>query len=47
MEATKGRFESMRILDAEDIARSVLHAVTAPPHVNINEVLVMPTEQRV
>ena len=31
MEATKGRFESMQILDAEDIARSVLHAVTAPP----------------
>ena len=46
-EATKERFESMRILESEDIARAILYAVTAPPHVNINEVLVMPTEQRV
>lgn len=47
MERTKSRFGSMEILKSEDIARSVLYAVTAPGHVNINEVLVMPTEQKV
>ena len=47
MEGMKGRFEKMKILEAEDIAHAVLYAVTAPAHVNINEVLVMPTEQRV
>jgi NADP-dependent 3-hydroxy acid dehydrogenase YdfG len=30
----------------EDIAREVLHALTAPPHVEINEILIRPTAQR-
>jgi NADP-dependent 3-hydroxy acid dehydrogenase YdfG len=30
----------------EDIACEVLHALTAPPHVEINEVLIRPTAQR-
>lgn len=34
------------LLQAEDIARSILHVVTQPPHVAINEVLVRPTKQR-
>jgi clavulanate-9-aldehyde reductase len=32
-------------LQAEDIADAILHAVTRPPHVCLNEVLVRPTRQ--
>jgi NADP-dependent 3-hydroxy acid dehydrogenase YdfG len=32
-------------LTADDIARAVLFAVEQPPHVNVNELLVRPTEQ--
>jgi NADP-dependent 3-hydroxy acid dehydrogenase YdfG len=35
----------MRALQAEDVARAVLHLVTQPPHVAINEVLIRPTDQ--
>ncbi len=34
-----------RKLDAEDIARAIVWVVTQPAHVNINEVLIRPTEQ--
>ena len=34
------------ILTAEDIADAIVHALAAPPHVSINEVLVRPTRQR-
>jgi len=42
--------ESMRaeigdILSADDIANAILYAVTQPPHVAVNEVLVRPTGQ--
>ena len=33
-------------LRGEDIAREVLHALTAPPGVEINEILIRPTAQR-
>lgn len=33
-------------LQDEDIAREVLHALTAPPGVEINEILIRPTAQR-
>jgi len=33
-------------LEAEDVARAVLFAVSQPPHVNVNEVLVRPTAQQ-
>jgi NADP-dependent 3-hydroxy acid dehydrogenase YdfG len=32
-------------LEDEDIARAVLYAVSQPPHVNVNEILVRPTAQ--
>lgn len=32
-------------LDADDIARAVLFAVTQPPHVDVNELLIRPTGQ--
>jgi NADP-dependent 3-hydroxy acid dehydrogenase YdfG len=33
-------------LEAEDIARAVMFAVSQPSHVNVNEVLIRPTEQQ-
>jgi NADP-dependent 3-hydroxy acid dehydrogenase YdfG len=33
-------------LGADDIARAVMFAVSQPPHVNVNEVLVRPTDQQ-
>ncbi len=35
------------MLEADDIARAVLYAVSQPPHVDVNEILVRPTEQDV
>lgn len=47
--ATKDRInawaESMRQLQAEDIAGAILFAVSQPDHVNINEILMRPTDQ--
>lgn len=36
---------SMRQLQAEDVAETILFCVTRPPHVSINEVLMRPTDQ--
>ncbi|UCC26721.1 MAG: SDR family oxidoreductase, partial [Gemmatimonadales bacterium] len=36
---------SRRKLQASDVAGAVLFAVTAPEHVNVNEVLIRPTDQ--
>jgi NADP-dependent 3-hydroxy acid dehydrogenase YdfG len=33
-------------LEADDIARAVIYAVSQPPHVSVNEVLVRPSRQR-
>ncbi len=35
----------IRALEADDIARAVMFAITQPPHVDVNEVLVRPTDQ--
>lgn len=43
MERIEG--DSFRVLHSEDIAASIMYALTAPPHVNINELLIMPTDQ--
>ena len=41
----RAREEIGDALKAEDIADAILHAVTRPPHVCVNEVLVRPTRQ--
>jgi NADP-dependent 3-hydroxy acid dehydrogenase YdfG len=47
VEATeKYRNEIGDVLEAEDIARAIVYAVTQPEHVAVNEVLVRPTKQR-
>jgi NADP-dependent 3-hydroxy acid dehydrogenase YdfG len=35
----------MKKLESEDIARAIVYAVIQPPHVNVSEVLVMPSAQ--
>ena len=42
---TLQRFESMEIMQADDIADAIEYVVTRPRHVAINEVLIRPTEQ--
>ncbi len=44
-EAMRQRRDSLEALHAEDIARAVLFAYAQPPHVNIQELLIMPTRQ--
>jgi NADP-dependent 3-hydroxy acid dehydrogenase YdfG len=36
---------TIRALDPEDVARAVLYAVSQPPHVDVNEILIRPTAQ--
>jgi NADP-dependent 3-hydroxy acid dehydrogenase YdfG len=36
---------SLTALTSEDIANAIVYAVTQPPHVNVNEILIRPTEQ--
>jgi NADP-dependent 3-hydroxy acid dehydrogenase YdfG len=36
---------SMRQLQPEDIANAVIYCVSQPPHVNVNEILIRPTDQ--
>jgi NADP-dependent 3-hydroxy acid dehydrogenase YdfG len=43
--ATKEWKDSIRSLNADDIARAVVYIVSQPDHVSINEVLVRPTDQ--
>ena len=44
-EDIKAWVSAMTPLQSEDIAASILYAVTQPPHVNVNEILIRPTEQ--
>lgn len=37
--------KKMESLQARDIADAILYAVQAPPHVNVNEILIRPTQQ--
>ncbi len=38
-------YEGMQPLSAEDIANTILWTISQPPHVNINRVEIMPTQQ--
>jgi NADP-dependent 3-hydroxy acid dehydrogenase YdfG len=44
-EETQQWYHSMRQLRSEDIAGAILYAVTQPPYVNVNEMLIRPTDQ--
>jgi len=39
------RMENIEPLTSEDIARSIVYAMQAPPHVSVNEILIRPTRQ--
>ena len=43
--ASEQMLATMRVLQADDIARAVVYMVSQPPYVAINEILVRPTEQ--
>lgn len=45
-EKAKNVYKGMKPLIAEDIANAVLYVVTRPPHVQISEILILPTAQR-
>ncbi len=45
MEDMKDMFSGYKILESEDIAEAIRYAVTAPGHVNVEELLVMPSGQ--
>ncbi|XP_045613500.1 dehydrogenase/reductase SDR family member 11 [Procambarus clarkii] len=38
-------FSSIKGLQADDVASSVIHVLSAPPHVQIHDIIVRPTEQ--
>ena len=40
------RSEIGETLEADDIARAIVYAVSQPPHVSLNEVLIRPTQQQ-
>lgn len=44
-ERAKKVYENMAALNPDDVAEAVLFAVTRPPHVNISELLLLPTDQ--
>lgn len=44
-ETTANFYGSVKNLDSEDIAAAIVYAVTQAPHVNVNEILIRPTEQ--
>lgn len=38
-------YQSITALQSEDIAAAIVYALTQPPHVNVNEILIRPTEE--
>jgi NADP-dependent 3-hydroxy acid dehydrogenase YdfG len=44
-ESITGWIKTMTALESEDIANSIVYAVSQPEHVNVNEILIRPTEQ--
>ena len=45
-DAAQKSYGQFKVLEAKDVADTVLHIVTAPKHVAIHDVLMRPTEQR-
>ncbi|KAB7508040.1 (-)-isopiperitenol/(-)-carveol dehydrogenase, mitochondrial [Armadillidium nasatum] len=45
-ERAKNLYSSIEPLRPEDVAASVLHVISAPPHVEINDIIIRPTEQQ-
>lgn len=46
-EGLQARFKGIsKKLESEDIANAILYAVSRPKHVNVNEILIRPTQQR-
>ena len=43
-QAILGRQEGFEVLEAQDIADAIGYMVTRPRHVNVNEIMVRPTE---
>lgn len=39
------RRQSITPLESEDIAAAIVYAITQPPRVNVNEILIRPTDQ--
>jgi len=44
-QAAQSRLQEIHPLQAEDVANAIVYAVSQPPHVNVNEILLRPTEQ--
>jgi NADP-dependent 3-hydroxy acid dehydrogenase YdfG len=44
-EAADAVYEGLRALQPEDVADAILYAVTRPPHVNVGEMVLWPTDQ--
>lgn len=44
-QATQERYGAIRTLDAEDVARAIVYAVSQPQHVAVNELLLRPTDE--
>ena len=47
IKANSGSNTPITPLQPSDIAAAVVYALTQPPHVNVNEILVMPTQQKI
>ena len=44
-ERAEQTYEGMTPLTADDVADAVFYALTRPPHVNVNEIVMLPTDQ--
>jgi NADP-dependent 3-hydroxy acid dehydrogenase YdfG len=44
-QAAQRRLQEIHPPQAEDVAHAIVYAVSQPPHVNVNEILLRPTEQ--
>jgi len=45
-EQVKKLYSSMQCLQADDIASAVVFVLQSPPHMNVNEIYIRPTEQQ-